>query len=136
VDSADELADRTGDTDTLALHFGPTNVRFWRVSIETDAGDPGRAVEIAQGTVPERVGSRSRQVAFYGDTARALAKADSRRRAPANRRRATQMLLTAERLAPHRVRASAQLQETARALRQSEADPGLAGLCERMGVVA
>lgn len=127
VDSVDELAARTGDTAVLGLHFGPTNTRFWRIAIETDGGDAGRAVEIARGTQPDRVRSVSRRVAFYSDTGRALAKVG-------NREQATRMLITAEKLAPHRVRASAPLQETARSLRQAASGSALAGLCERMGV--
>src|SRR5205823_7170235 len=47
LDEAARIAERTGETDTLGLFFGPTNVRFWRLSMETDGGEPGRGVEIA-----------------------------------------------------------------------------------------
>ena len=132
LDEADALAERTGDTTTLGMMFGPTNVRFWRVSMETDAGEPGRAVELAAGTNPAAVPSPSRQVAFYTDTARALAHTGKDDQA-------VRMLLTAERLSPLRVRSSRLVQETTRMLleraQRRAGGAELRGLCERMGLV-
>jgi hypothetical protein len=131
VAEAEGIGERTGDTDTLALMFGPTNTRFWRIAMEVDAGDPGRAVEIANGTNPELVRSRSRQVAYWTDTARALSRVR-------RDRQAVKMLLHAERLAPVRVHSSPLVRETARTLldraQRSAGGPELRGLCERIDV--
>lgn len=128
---AGRLAEATGDTDELGLFFGPTNVNFWRVAAEVDGGDPGVAVRIADQTVPSRVASPSRQVAFYTDTARALARIRQDERA-------LRMLLAAERISPVRVRSAPLPQETARTLlersRRAAGQSELAALCERMGL--
>lgn len=131
LDEAQALAERTGETSTLGLMFGPTNVAFWRISMSVDGGDPCAAVELAGRTNPALVASPSRQVAFYTDTARALAR--TRRD-----ERAVRMLLSAERLAPLRVHKSRLVQETARTLMErAQRRAGgveLRGLCERMGL--
>lgn len=130
---AAEIADRTGDNAVLNLHFGPTNVKFWRVSMHADGGDPGDAVAIASRTVPQNVVAVSRQAAFYLDTGRALAHLgrDSE---------ALRMIATAERLAPQRVRGDRLAQETVRGLlersRRDAAGSELLGLCERMGIAS
>lgn len=128
---AERLAARTGETSAWDLFFGPTNVRFWRISLEVDAGDPGKAVEIAGQTTPAQVASPGRQVSFYTDTARGLARLR-------RDREAIRYLLAAERMAPQRVRSAPLVQETARGLldraqRQAAGDE-LIGLCERMGI--
>jgi transcriptional regulator with XRE-family HTH domain len=131
VDEAREIAARTGDTDTLGLYFGPTNCEFWAIAMETDGGEPGRAVELARGINPSGTGSRSRQVAFHTDLGRALAhlKQDAA---------AVRQLVAAERLAPERVHASPLVRETARAMldraKRSAGGAALRGLCERAGV--
>jgi transcriptional regulator with XRE-family HTH domain len=128
---ADQLASRTGETSTLGMMFGPTNVAFWRVAMEVDGGDPGRAAEVASRTNPVLVRSPSRQVAFYTDTARALA--HTRRDTHAVR-----MLLTAERLSPKRVHKSQLVRETTRTLleraHRRSGGAELRGLAERMGL--
>lgn len=133
VAEAEQIANRTGDTDTLHLMFGPTNTRFWQVSMETDGGDPGRAVEIARQTTPTLVDSPSRQVSFYADTARALARVR-------RDREAIRYLLIAERLAPARVHSSALTRETARGLldraQRRAGGMELRALCERMHITA
>jgi transcriptional regulator with XRE-family HTH domain len=132
VADAQQVAERTGDTTTLGLMFGPTNIKFWRIAMEADGDSPGRAVEIARTTQPRTVPKVSRQAAFYLDTARALAhvRKDSE---------ALRMLLTAERLAPQRMRAPL-VRETARGLleraRRGTGWTELRGLCERLGVGA
>jgi hypothetical protein len=77
--------------------------------------------------------SSSRQVAFYTDTARALARV--RKDAGAVR-----MLLTAEHLSASRVRSAPLARETARTLldraQRRAGGPELRGLCERMGMSA
>jgi transcriptional regulator with XRE-family HTH domain len=129
---ATALAARTGETDTSGLCFGPTNVGIWQIGIEVDGGDPGRAVHVARATDPAVVAAAFRQVFFYADTARALA------RVGGHDREAIRYLLTAERLAPQHVHSSAMVRETTRALlersRRQAAGAELRGLSDRMGV--
>lgn len=131
LDAATQLAERTGETDWASLYFGPTNVAFWKVSLEADAGDPGRALEYAAGVVPARCPSPLRQSGFHASSARALARL--RRHDEAVRH-----LLAAERIAPERVRASTTVRETARGLletaRRDAGGAALRGLCERLQV--
>ncbi|MEU4424302.1 helix-turn-helix transcriptional regulator [Actinoplanes sp. NPDC024001] len=126
------LARRTGETDTLSMFFGPTNVDIWRMSIEVDDGDPGRVVEIARRTDPAAIPVGVRQVFYYADTARALARIGGRDR------EAVRFLLTAERVAPQHVRTSAELAATIRLLldrsRRQAGGTELRGLHERMQV--
>ncbi|WP_425544614.1 helix-turn-helix domain-containing protein [Actinoplanes couchii] len=96
--AASALARRTGETDTMGLFFGPTNVNIWWMSIEVDDGDPIRVVEIARRTDPAVIPVGVRQVFYYADTARALARIGGRDR------EAIRFLLTAERVAPQHVR--------------------------------
>lgn len=135
VAEASVIADRTGDTDTLGLMFGPTNIRFWQVSMLADGDDPGAAVAIAAATRPELVDSTSRRAAFHIDAARAVAAASRVRDADAVRH-----LATAERIAPQRVVTDPLVRETARALldrsRRAAAGTELRGLCQRIGVGA
>lgn len=128
---AREIAARTGDSSALKLMFGPTNINFWEISMETDGGDPGRAVEIARQTNPNAVPRVARQAAFYVDTGRALTRIGKEAEA-------VRMLTTAERVAPQRVRNSPLVVETARALleraQRNAVGAELRGLCERIGV--
>jgi hypothetical protein len=130
---AAEIAERTGDSAALRLMFGPNNVRFWRVSMETDAGDPGLAVAVARDTNPQAVPRVSRQTMFYLDTGRALARIGKDQEA-------IRMLVTAERLGPQLIRNSPLAAETARALleraHRNASGVELRGLCERLGVAA
>ncbi|GAA4608805.1 transcriptional regulator with XRE-family HTH domain [Actinoplanes octamycinicus] len=127
---AAELARQTGETTTLGLYFGPTNIDFWRIGIETDGDDPGRAARIAQDTDPAALPVGFRQVFYYADTARALARLRGRDR------EAIRFLLTAERVAPQHVHTSSLVQETARALldrsRRQAGGTELRALCERL----
>lgn len=129
---AADIAARTGETTTLGLFFGPTNVSFWRIGMETDGGEPGRAVEIAQRTNPGVIDAKIRQVYFHRDVALAYT------RLRGKDREAVRHLLIAERIAPQHVHTSALVQETARALlERSQRQAGgteLRGLCERMGL--
>jgi transcriptional regulator with XRE-family HTH domain len=126
------LAAHAGETTTMGLYFGPTNVAIWRIGIEADGGDPGRAAAIAQDTNPARIPAGFRQVFFYADAGRAYARLRGRDR------EAIRYLLTAERLAPQHVHTSSVARETTRALlersRQQAAGTELRGLCERMRV--
>lgn len=131
VEEAAHIAARTGQSDALGLNFGPTNIDFWRISMEADGADPGHAVEIARGVNPQLVKAVSRQAAFYIDVARALSNTGKDAEA-------VRMLLVAERLAPQRVRSSPIVAETLRgALERARRGSGwaeLRGLCERVGL--
>ncbi|GAA2639019.1 helix-turn-helix domain-containing protein [Paractinoplanes durhamensis] len=128
---AARLAERTGETTTLGLWFGPTNVGIWQVGIEVDGDDPGHAAEVARATDPAAIPAGFRQVFYYADTARALARLRKDREA-------IRYLLIAERIAPQHVHTSAVVQETTRALleraRRQTGGSELRGLCERMQV--
>jgi transcriptional regulator with XRE-family HTH domain len=128
---AEQLAQRTGETRSWAMSFGPTNCAIWRMGIEVDTGAPGRAVEVARDTNPAVLDSKARQASYYSDFARALADVNADRDA-------VRMLLAAERIAPQRVRSSVSARETGRFLlnrsRLAAGGSELRGLCERMGV--
>lgn len=130
AEEAQRLAEHTGETDALWLSFGPTNLAFWQIGIEADGGDPGRAVEIARATDPRIIPSASKQAAYYMDTGRALA-------ALGRDAEAIRMLVTAERLAPQRVRHNPLAVETARILlervQRNAVGTELLGLVERVG---
>jgi transcriptional regulator with XRE-family HTH domain len=132
ADEAAGLAGRTGETTTLGLYFGPTNVNIWRIGIEVDGGDPGRAAELARTTNPAAIAAGFRQVFYYADTARAYA------RLRGQDREAIRYLLTAERLAPQHVHTSPLVRETTRALlersRRQAGGAELRGLGERLSV--
>jgi len=131
ADAAD-LAGRTGETATMGLYFGPTNVNIWCIGIEVDGEDPGRAADIARNTNPATIAASFRQVFFYADAARAYS------RLRGKDRDAIRYLLIAERLAPQHVHTSALARETTRALlersRRQAGGTELRGLCERMRV--
>lgn len=107
---ASALARRTGETTTMGMFFGPTNVDIWRMSIEVDDGDPVRVVEIARRVDPLAIPAGIRQVYYYADAARALARIGGRDR------EAIRFLLTAERVAPQHVRTCPEVAATVRAL--------------------
>lgn len=133
IAEAERLAERTGDSNALRLMFGPTNIRLWRISVETDAGDPVQAVAIARDTNPHAVPRIARQTAFYLDTGRALAHLGKDQEA-------VRMLLAAERIAPQRIRNSPLAAEAARGLlervQRNATGVELRGLCERLGIAA
>ena len=122
-------ARRTGETLTMGMFFGPTNVDIWRIGIEVGAGDPGRAAAIARRTTPALIPAGIRQVYYYGDTARALTLIRG------NDREAIRFLLTAERVAPQHVHTSVAFGAAARVLLERSNRPAggteLRGLCER-----
>jgi transcriptional regulator with XRE-family HTH domain len=126
------LARRTGETTTNGLYFGPTNVDFWRISIEVEEGDPGYAVEIARRTTPGALPVGFRQVYYYADTARALTMLTS------HDREAIRLLLTAERIAPQHMHRSADVWQTVQTLldrsRRQAGGSELRGLSARMQV--
>ncbi|HET6529599.1 MAG TPA: helix-turn-helix transcriptional regulator [Actinoplanes sp.] len=132
ADEAAELAGRTGETTTMGLFFGPTNVGIWQIGMEVDGGDPARAMHIARSTNPAAIPDGFRQVFYYADAARALARLRGRDR------EAIRFLLTAERIAPQHVHTSAFVRETTRALldrsRRLAGGAELRGLGARMQI--
>lgn len=130
---ASTLARNTGETDTFALMFGPTNVRLWELAIVTDGGDPLDAMPLIAETNPLIIPSASRQACFYLDAGRALAKLGEDGRA-------VQMIETAERIGPQRVHGDPIVVETVRGLldtaRRRAEGTRLRALAERVGVAA
>jgi transcriptional regulator with XRE-family HTH domain len=119
------LARRTGETTTMGMYFGPTNVGIWRIGTEDD---PGLAVGIARQTNPAVIPAGFRQVFFYADTARALSHIGG------HDREAIRFLLTAERVAPQHVHASPAARETTRSLLERSRGTEIRGLAERMRI--
>lgn len=130
---AETLAAQTGETDTLALMFGPTNVALWKIAIMTDAGDPNDAIPLIGSTDPRVIPSPSRQSCFYLDAARALHRVGQDGRAVV-------MAETAHRIAPERVAGDPLAVELVRGLvdgtRRRAVDGRLRGLAARIGVPA
>jgi transcriptional regulator with XRE-family HTH domain len=133
IAEADAVAARTGDGTAFRFCFGPTNVQFWRVAAAVEAGEGGRALELARDVHAEAVPARSRQATFYADVGRGLAQAKGRTRD------AVAMLQRAEKLAPQRIRIHPLVRETVRdMLDQSRRQAGgqeLRGLARRMNVL-
>lgn len=79
--TAAELAERTGERNTLWFSFGPANVRAWSLSIAVELGDgPRRAEEIEQTPgYDEHLVTADRRAALHFDLARAYAQADGAR---------------------------------------------------------
>jgi transcriptional regulator with XRE-family HTH domain len=130
LDEAASIAERTGETESWDLAFGPNNVALWKMAVNLDTGEPGRALETARGV---QVGEMlpTRQVAFYIDMARGLADVH-------HEQDAVRMLLTAERTAPQFTRSSTAARMVARSLltqaRRTAGGSELRGLAERMSV--
>lgn len=68
------LAARTGERNTAGLHFGPTNVALWTLSVGADLGEGPRDYERAHPDQVDvqRLHSRERTGAYHFDLARAL----------------------------------------------------------------
>lgn len=133
LDEARLLGQITGETDTFGLMFGPTNVNLWQLAILTDGGDPVDAVPIIQSTNPRLIESASRQVCFYTDAARALARAGSYDQA-------VKFFEVGERIAPERMHGDPIIVESVRGLvdtaRRNAVSTRLRGLAQRVGVPA
>jgi hypothetical protein len=126
---ADTLAQRTGETRQWWMFFGPANVGIWRMGAMVDAGESGRAVELAGQLHVGELESADRRATFHLELARGLCDFGTRDA------EAVRALLTAERLAPQRIRAYTAARATARfLLDRSQRSSALHGLCERMGV--
>lgn len=73
---ARDAARSLGEPDGFGLArmaFGPTNVAMWTTAVELELGEPGRAVETAEGTTAELIPLASRRAPFYADKMAALA---------------------------------------------------------------
>ncbi|MEU1516247.1 helix-turn-helix transcriptional regulator [Streptomyces sp. NPDC005811] len=104
---AADLAERTGETRAWHLNFGPANVGIHRVSLNTDLGLHGEAVTAGRAVHPEVLeDAPGRQAAYHADLARSLAHLRGREAD------AVSSLLTAEQIAPQRIRASAPVRTT------------------------
>lgn len=131
LDEAEAIAARTGDGRAWGYYVGPTDVKVWRIGFEVDAGNPGRAVEIARDT-PTGTLPTFRQMYVYLDMARAFSGMRGKERD------AVRSLLAAERVAPQFARSNPLARETARAIadraRRAAIGTELRGFCERSGV--
>ncbi|MGH3622633.1 MAG: XRE family transcriptional regulator, partial [Sciscionella sp.] len=94
LESAAELAARTGEGNAYGLGFGPTNVGLFRIQGLLDVGDYERAAGVAAGVDPQ-AHDRARQAYYWADYGRALA------RLPRRRDDAVVALRRAERISPH-----------------------------------
>lgn len=128
---ARQRAQRTGETDTFGLYFGPTNVAFWDLAIGVDGGDPGDALAATVATNPAIVDSPSRQATFYLDRGRGQAKLGNTQNAIAS-------IEAAYRIAPQRVDGDPLVRETLAGLLDTSyraaVGPRLRSLCDRVGV--
>lgn len=121
------IAQRTGETRSWDMFFGPTNVAVWQVGVHTDQGDPGLAVELARNINPAVIDAPVRVSAYYMDLSRALAHIR-------HDKDAIRLLLSAERLAPQRTRCAPMAREAARTLLQRQGGPEIRGFAERAGL--
>jgi transcriptional regulator with XRE-family HTH domain len=67
LDEAGQIADRIRECNGMRRHFGPTNVRMWRLDVGIELGEGGRAYqEITQAPLDvEALGSRERTSALH-----------------------------------------------------------------------
>jgi hypothetical protein len=82
MDAAADMANRfgeLGETDPLGFEFGPTFVGFRRVRLALDAGEPDRAVSIAEGLHPEHNPFPTNRASHWVGYGRALAQLRGRR---------------------------------------------------------
>lgn len=114
------------------LWFGQTNIGIWKVTLATEFGDTGQVSELASTVHPEQIPSPSRQAEFWGDVGRVLMSERS------TRERGMTALLTAEKLAPQRIRNDVFIREAVadqiRAARREAGGRELRGLAWRLGV--
>ena len=101
LNEAAQLAARVGERNGMQLHFGPTNVAAWRVSIGVELAEGARVYEEATATPIDidALGSRERSSSMHFDLARVLAQEGGARDGEAIRH-----LDTADRIAPQRIR--------------------------------
>jgi len=108
MDAATDMANRfgePGEADPLGFGFGPTNVEFRRVRLALEAGEPDRAVRIAEGLHPEQNPFPSHRVYHWVGYGRALARLRGRHDD------AVRALRRAETIHPHRVQRDPMVRE-------------------------
>jgi len=114
------------------IYFTPDNVGIWRVALAVEAGEPGRAAEIAGTVNPDAVPSKARQAMFWADLGRGFAAQRT------TRDQAVAALRRAKDIAPYTTRNNMFVRETVvDLLRQSRRDANsreLRGMAYRMGV--
>ncbi len=136
MDAAANLADRfgeLGEADPLGFEFGPTNVGFRRVRLALEAGEPDRAVSIAEGLHPEHNPFPTNRTYHWVGYGRALARLRGRHDD------AVRALHRAETLYPLRVQRDPFVRDTLAVLlrhsrRGSTADQELRGMARRAGL--
>ncbi|MGH3686037.1 MAG: helix-turn-helix domain-containing protein [Pseudonocardiaceae bacterium] len=108
MDAATDMANRfgeLGEADPLGFGFGPTNVEFRRVRLALEAGEPDRAVRIAEGLHPEQNPFPASRVYHWVGYGRALARLRGRHDD------AVRALHRAETIHPHRVQRDPMVRE-------------------------
>lgn len=99
--AARELAERTGERNTLWFSFGPANVRAWSVSVAVELGEGPRMAEQIEATqgYDDNLVTADRKSSLHFDLARAYSQAEGSRDDAAVRH-----LDAADRIAPQRIR--------------------------------
>ncbi|MGH3865202.1 MAG: hypothetical protein ACRDQ4_03525 [Pseudonocardiaceae bacterium] len=132
LENAAELAARTGEGNAYGLGFGPINVDLYRIAGLLELGDHERVVSIAEGMNPEAHANRSRQVAYWADYGRALARLRGRHD------EAVMALRRAELISPYRIQRNPIIREVlAELLARSRRDAvgrELRGMAYRAGL--
>ncbi len=133
LETATELAERTGDGNAYWMGFGPTNAGFWRVAVALEAKDHERAAALAEGLRPEAHPFRGCQAMYWVDYGRALARVRGRHDD------AVMALLRAEKISPRRVYRNPLAREViavllARSRRDSPAGQQLRRMAYRAGL--
>ena len=136
MDAAADMANRfgeLGETDPLGFEFGPTFVGFRRVRLALDAGEPDRAVSIAEGLHPEHNPFPTNRAYHWVGEGRALAQLWGRRAD------AVRALHRAETMNPVRVRRNPFVRDVFAVLlrhsrRGSSADQELRDMARRAGL--
>lgn len=106
LDHAAELAERTGETNTMGFGFGPSNVAVWRVQCALESGEYAEAARIAETVSPAALTVRAREAVYWREYGRSLA------HLPRQRDAAVMMLRRAERISPECVHRHAFTRET------------------------
>jgi transcriptional regulator with XRE-family HTH domain len=136
MDAAADMASRfgeLGEADPLGFEFGPTLVGFRRVHLALGAGEPDRAVSIAEGLDPEQNPFPANRTYHWVGYGRALAQLRGRHDD------AVRALRRAETLNPVRVRRNPFVRDTIAVLlrhsrRGSATDEVLRGMARRAGL--
>ncbi|MBV8540218.1 MAG: helix-turn-helix transcriptional regulator [Pseudonocardiales bacterium] len=133
LDEAGTIADRIGERHSMRRHFGPTNVRLYRLATGVELGEGGRAyAEVTRTPLDvDALGSSERSSKTHLELARALVQDGPDRDADAIRH-----LDTADRLAPQRIRMNPVARELVTDLSQRARRRvwELDSLCSRFGL--